>query len=294
MMSSHAEFDASVFTQTLGGEWRGGFGSAPCPVCQPERRADQRALSIRSEGGRLLTFCHKTGCDFHAVTLAAGISAGGGAIDRQAAQAADMKRTTYEAEQKAKAQKLWEAGKPISGTKGEAYLRGRGITCPLPKSLRWVADTFHGPSARWVSAMVANVSTGGVHRTFCQKNGVRLERNAKMMQGPCAGGAVALSEADGPLVVCEGIETGLSLLSGLLTGPATVWAALSTSGMRALQMPPHAGSLIIAADSDDRGAGHQAAEALAERAHAMGWQVKLWPAPAGMDWNDVLKGGISA
>lgn len=294
MMRTESASTALAMTHALGGEWRGSYGTAPCPVCQPERRSDQCALSLRSEGGRLLTFCHKTGCDFRAVTMAAGIRADGGAVDLRTGQAADKKRTAYEAEQKAKARKLWEAGKPIYGTKGEAYLRGRGITCPLPKSLRWVADTFHGPSARWVSAMVANVSTGGVHRTFFQKNGVRLDRNAKMMQGPCAGGAVALSEAAGPLVVCEGIETGLSLLSGLLTGPATVWASLSTSGMRALQMPPHAGALIIAADSDDGGAGHQAAEALAERAHGMGWQVKLWPAPAGKDWNDVVKGGISA
>jgi hypothetical protein len=281
-----------IFTQTLGREWRGSYGSAPCPVCQPERRNDQRALSIRSDGRRLLTFCHKTGCDFRAVTLAAGISAAGGAIDRQAAQAADMKRTAYEAEQKAKARKLWEAGKPISGTKGEAYLRGRGITCPLPTSLHWVADTFHGPSARWVSAMVANVTTGGVHRTFFQKNGVRIDRNAKMMQGPCAGGGVALSEADGPLVVCEGIETGLSLLSGLLDSPATVWAALSTSGLRGLQLPPQPGQLTVAVDGDEpgRAAGH----ALAERAHALGWRVSILDPGNGADFNDVLTGKVVA
>jgi len=292
MMSTPEAFDTRTITHALGGEWRGSYGIAPCPVCQPERRTDQRALSIRSEGGRLLTFCHKSGCDFGAVTLAAGISAGGGAIDRQAARAADRKRTAYEAEQKAKALKLWEAGKPISGTKGEAYLRGRGITCPLPTALRWVADTFHGPSARWVSAMVANVSTGGVHRTFFQKNGVRIDRNAKMMQGPCAGGAVALSAADGPLVVCEGIETGLSLLSGLLDSPATVWAALSTSGLRGLQLPPQPGRLTVAVDGDEpgRAAGH----ALAERAHALGWRASILDPGNGADFNDVLTGKVVA
>lgn len=286
--------DAREITQGLGGEWRGSYGTAPCPVCQPERRADQRALSLRSEGGRLLTFCHKTGCDFRAVTHAAGLPAVGGAIDLQAARDADDKRAAYEAEQRAKARRLWDSGKPICGTKGEAYLRGRGITCPLPSSLRWVADIYHGPSARWVSAMVADVSTGGVHRTFFEKNGVRLDRNAKMMQGPCSGGAVPLSEAQGPLVVCEGVETGLSLLSGLLAQPATVWAALSTSGMRALRLPPEPGALIVASDSDDSGAGHQAADALAARAYGLGWQVSLWPAPEGMDWNDFLRRGIAA
>jgi hypothetical protein len=278
--------EARDLTYSLSGEWRGNHGSAPCPVCQPERRRDQRALSIREERGRLLTFCHKAGCDFRAVTVAAGLPAATGAIDLQAAREADTRRCAYEAEQRARAGKLWEAGKPIAGTKGEAYLRGRGITCPLPPSLRWVADAYHAPSSRWHSAIVAQVSTGGVHRTFFDKSGARLTSNAKMMQGPCSGGAVALSEEQGPLVVCEGIETGLSLLSGLLSEPGEVWAALSTSGIRALGLPPRPRRLIVAADGD--APGLDAAKALGDRAYCLGWEVFLWPAPEGFDWNDVL------
>lgn len=279
--------DARDLTNALSGSWRGNHGSASCPVCQPERRRDQRALSVREEGGRLLTFCHKSGCDFRAVTEAAGLPVSAGAIDLQAAREADTRRAAYEAEQRAKARNLWQAGRPITGTKGEAYLRGRGITCPLPPSLRWVADAYHGPSARWQSAMVADVSTGGVHRTFFEKSGSRLERNAKMMQGPCSGGGVALSEAQGPLVVCEGIETGLSLLSGLLGEPSEVWAALSTSGIRALVLPPIPRRLILAADGDTPGI--EAAKALGDRAYCLGWDVFLWPAQDGQDWNDALQ-----
>ena len=280
--------------RALGGEWRGSYGLAPCPVCQREARTDQRALSLRDEGGRLLTFCHKGGCTFREVLRAAGLPPDLGDQDPEAEREAAAKRAAYEAEQLAKARRLWDAGKPICGTKGEAYLRGRGITCELPPSLRWVADTYHAPSARWLSAMVGDVWTGGVHRTFFEKNGARIDRNAKMMQGPCSGGAVRLSQGAGPLVVCEGVETGLSLLCGLLAGPVTVWAALSTSGIRALRLPTTPGALIVAADSDDAGAGHAAAEALATRAHGMGWQVSLLPAPAGMDWNDALRAGMAA
>lgn len=279
--------EAQDLTLALSGEWRGNHGSAPCPVCQPERRRDQRALSIREEAGRLLTYCHKAGCDFRAVTEAAGLPATAGAIDLKAAREADTQRATYDAEQRAKARKLSDAGKPIPGTKGETYLRSRGITCPLPPSLRWVADAFHGPSARWLSAMVADVSTGGVHRTFFEKSGARLAASAKLMLGPCSGGAVALSEPQGPLVVCEGIETGLSLLSGLLDEPAEVWAALSTSGIRALELPPTPRRLIVAADGDP--AGIAAAKVLGERAYCLGWEVFMLPAPDGQDWNDVLK-----
>jgi hypothetical protein len=190
----------------------------------------------------------------------------------------------------AKARRLWATCKPMAGTKGETYLRGRGITCPVPASLGWAADAFHGPSALWLSAMVGDVSTGGVHRTYFEKSGERITGQAKMMQGPCAGGAVVLSEGPGPLVVCEGIETGLSLLSELLAGPATVWAALSTSGMKAVALPKPPGELIIATDSDDTGAGWLAGVALATRADALGWAVSVLPAPEGQDWNDVLKG----
>lgn len=283
------------FTNMLGGEWRGDSGLAPCPICQPERRVDQRGLSIRAEGGALLAFCHKSGCDFRDIMRAAGLPRDALRIDPQAARETNAKREAYAAAQLAKARRLWATCKPLSGTKGEAYLRGRGITCPLPRSLGWAADAFHAPSARWLAAMVGDVSTGGVHRTYFEKAGERIGGNAKMMQGACAGGAVALSDSLGPLVVCEGIETGLSLLSGLLATPATVWAALSTSGMKSLILPSIPGELIVATDSDDAGAGRMAGNDLAERAAARGWAVSILSAPEGKDWNDVLmqKGGAT-
>lgn len=288
--------EAQTLTWTLGGEWRGQSGLAPCPVCQTERRLDQRALSIRAEGGALLAYCHKSGCDFRAIVTAAGLPRDCLKLDPIAAAESDGQRAAYATEQRAKARRLWGQCKPIEGTKGAAYLRGRGITCPLPPSLGWAADAYHAPSASWLSAMVADVSTGGVHRTFFHKGGQRIERDAKMMQGPCAGGAVALSEGPlgtaWPLVVCEGLETGLSLLSGLMDRPATVWAALGTAGMKSLALPMAAGELVIAADGDNPGL--EAANCLAERAHSLGWRVLIWPAPEGQDWNDVLRGGMAA
>lgn len=89
-----------------------------------------------------------------------------------------------------------------------------------------------------------------------------------------------------------GIESGLSLLCGLLDGPATVWAALSTSGMRALCLPPQPGRLTIAADGDTP--GREAAQALAERAHALGWQVGIMDPGTGADFNDILTGKAAA
>lgn len=281
--------NAESVTFKLGGVWRNGRGSAPCPVCQPERRRDQTALSISEAGGRLLLHCFKSNCDFREIADAANVPASSARIDPIAQLEAEQKRKEYEANKLKQAQGIWEACRNIERTKAEAYLRGRGITCDLPLSLRFAPDIFHSPTTSWCMAMVAQTTTGGIHRTFFDKQGNRLEKNAKMMLGPCAGGAVVLSQAIGPLVVCEGIETGLSLLSGLLDGPATVWATLSTSGMKAVRLPDRPTSLIVATDGDD--AGREAGHSLASRANSLGWKVSTMPAPDGQDWNDILQEG---
>lgn len=284
--------DAQTIAHNLGGHWKNGRGQAPCPICQPEGRKDQTALSIAESNGKLLLFCFKSGCSFVEISRAVGLPLEIVQIDFDACCDAKKKQADYTAKQAAKARSLWDFAKPIQGSKAEAYLRARGITADLPKTLRFVPDLYHAPSASWACAMVAKVNRGnGVHRTFFDKKGQRLSKNAKMMLGPCAGRAVALSEARGPMVVCEGIETGLSLLSGFLSGPATVWAALSTSGIKALNLPEKAGEIIIATDGDEP--GQEAGNALAQTADALGWKVSLMPAPDGMDWNDVLQSGVA-
>lgn len=72
------------------------------------------------------------------------------------------------------------------------------------------------------------------------------------------------------------------------------WAALSISGMKGLQLPRRAGELIVVTDSYDEGAGTAAGNTLARRAHALGWQVSLMPAPEGQDWNDGIKNEAAA
>ena len=175
----------------------------------------------------------------------------------------------------------------------EAYLCGRGIECDLPPTLRFHPACWHGATARRYPALVAMVEGGddfAVHRTYLRSDGSGKADidPAKAMLGATAGGAVRLTEAQGRLVVAEGIETALSLASGLLRGPAMVWAALSTSGLRGLALPEIPARLIIAPDGDEPGCN--AANALAERAQALGWTVSLLTAPEGRDWNDVLRG----
>lgn len=279
--------DIKTITQSLGGKYHNGRGSAPCPICQPERRHDQNALSLTEQNGKLLVYCFKSRCSFVDIANTVSLPLGDVQIDFEAQAKADRKQAAYKAAQLAKARSLWDAAKPIENTKAEAYLRGRGITINLPPSLRFMPDIHHAPSCLWCCAMIADVKpTGGIHRTFFDKQGNRLQKSAKLMLGPCAGGAVKLSEGLGPLVVAEGIETGLSLSEMLMERQPSVWACLSTSGMKGLELPPEPHSLIIGVDGDQ--AGREAANTLAKRATTLGWDVSLMEAPEGKDWNDVL------
>lgn len=284
--------DAKHLTQSLRGKWYGRYGCAPCPVCQFEGHKGQNALTLADgTGGKLLLNCKKTGCDYRDIATAAGITQGTYSPPDPviiAQRAAEQRRD--DAKRAQQAQRVWMGAQRITGTIAESYLRGRGITCPLPDTLRFDPQCWHATAKRY-PALVALVDGGAgfaVHRTYLRDDGSAKAdvTPPKAMLGAVQGGAVRLSDGTGPLVVAEGIETALSLSSGLLRTPATVWAALSTSGMRGAHLPDTPGRLTIAPDGDK--AGREAANALAARAHALGWQVSLLPAPDGRDWNDIL------
>ena len=285
--------DARELSTALGGRWHGSYGAAPCPICQPDRKRGQNALTLADgRNGRLVLHCKKSGCAFLDILAAAGLRTGDYHAPDPATLALRERKAKVEAEKRAaQAKRLWQEAQPIAGTVAEAYLRGRGITGPLPQTLRFHGFCWHGATAKRHPALVAAVQGLGlpaVHRTYLRADGTGKADvdPPKAMLGATAGGAVRLTEGHSRLVVAEGIETALSLSSSLLQSPATVWAALSTSGIRGLHLPPQAGRLTIAGDGD--AAGREAANALAERANALGWQVSLLPAPDGHDWNDIL------
>jgi len=285
--------NAYIITGRLGGHWYGRYGSAACPVCQPEGKKGQNALTLADGGKGLLLNCKRLGCTFRDILTAAGIAPGTITPPDPARLAqCDAKRRAYAAKRATQARAIWQEAQPIAGTIAETYLHGRGIACPLPATLRFHPEMWHGSTARRIPALVALVAGGdgfAVHRTYLRADGSGKASvdPPKAMLGPVVGGAVRLIDGSGPLVVAEGIETALSLACGLLRSPATIWAALSTSGIRGLHLPPRPGRLTIAPDGDDP--GRAAAHALAERAHALGWAVSLLSAPEGRDWNDILQ-----
>ena len=92
-----------------------------------------------------------------------------------------------------------------------------------------------------------------------------------------------LGSVDDTLMIGEGIETCLAAMQA--TGrPA--WAALSTSGLRSLELPDDVGEIIILADGDEP--GEAAANYAARRWQRAGRRVRIARPPAGMDFNDLL------
>lgn len=288
--------DAQSLATVLGGRWHGRYGTAPCPICQLERRKGQNALTLADGHNGLLLHCKRSGCAFTDILTAVGLRSGGYSPPDVATHAQRERKQWAEVKKRAaSAERLWDEAQPITDTLAETYLRGRGITCPLPPALRFHAACWHGPTAKRYPALIAAVQGTGLpamHRTYLRTDGSgKADINpTKAMLGGTAGGAVRLSDGPGRLVVGEGIESTLSLACGLLNGPAALWAALSTSGLRGLRLPTRPGRLTIACDGDKP--GREAANALAERAYALGWQVSILDPGIGADFNDILTGTL--
>jgi hypothetical protein len=115
----------------------------------------------------------------------------------------------------------------------------------------------------------------GVHLTLLKPDGSGKAEIAgnKRMVGPSNGWPIILAPLNDllGLVICEGIETGLSLYEATGCG---VWAAGSAPRMPALanKVPSYADCVTIAGEAD---AGRNGAEALAERLRARGLHCEL-------------------
>ena len=152
---------------------------------------------------------------------------------------------------------IWREARQAVGTLAEQYLISRGLCLPPPPTLRFHPGLKHPSGGIW-PGMVALVTRGfgdtplAIHRTFLTRDGAGKAPvdPQKMMLGPCRGGAVRLANPSDVLLVGEGIETSLAAM--LATGhPA--WAALSTSGLRALDLPNDVRDVIVLADGDEAG-----------------------------------------
>lgn len=226
------------------------------------------------------------------------------ATARQRAEEREREEEASAARRLEIAERIWSESRELLGTPAEAYLRHRGITRrDLPPTLRYHAGLRH-PEGGTFPALVGCVESldgdlAGVWRIFVRPDGAGKApvENAKLGLGNVRGGAVRLGAAGDTLAVTEGIETGLAVVE-LTAGRVPVWAALSTSGIKGLDLPDTVRRIVIFPDGDPlrelRGRGfvrpgRDAAQALIERARGEGRSAAMeTPPPDGCDFLDVL------
>jgi len=269
--------DAEAFARALGGKKSGRQWLCRCPA-----HDDANASLLVFDGHTTVQFRCQAGCDPREVIAALKPHGGSlplGSFNREVDKS--------EAEKIAYARKQYDNASPGSGTLVTGYLAARGITIATPDRLHF-GRLKHSPSRKSYPCMIGLVTDYkdrplGIHRTFLKGNAKAPVDPAKMLLGPCRGGAVRLAPASDEVLVGEGIETCLSVMQevGL---PA--WAALSAPGLAALVLPPEVRRVIVLADGDD--AGEQAVQRASERWMDEGRHVRIARPPWGLDFNDVL------
>lgn len=221
-----------------------------------------------------------------------------------------------------RAKAAWLRARPLApGDVGWTYLQARGIDLRelprMPRAVRlalteewWDPATGsleHVGPALCSAMILADNSFGSLHRVWIDPSraGEKADVDPPRKMWPESMGAAihlwrgasglsvrqaAEKGLKEPVVVCEGVEDGLSL--ALMAPELRIIAAGSLPGLLSLQPPACAERLVIAADNDW---GKPQAQALLDRACArlkgeFGLRVFLARSPEGKDFNDLLRG----
>jgi DNA primase len=267
-------------------------------ACCPFHEDHTPSFTINDQKG----FAHCFGCGWHGDVLdfiqaiervglrraAEILGAGQHERPRQTApgRAADDSLT------QALATQIWKAAVAIEGSPAETYLRHRGIRCQLPETLRYgrVAYGKTGPVFPCLVAAVTDLSGHviGIQRTFLSNNGLGKANVAKpkLSLGRIRGGAIRLGPIARQIVLCEGIEDGLTLQQEL--GLST-WVAAGVDNLMSLELPLPVRFVVIGADADP--AGERGARRAAERFASEGRAARIIrPLEGHKDFNDELRG----
>jgi hypothetical protein len=249
---------AETIARAHGGHRAGATWMARCPVHEDR----SPSLSIRAgKDGKVLVRCH-AGCDQRDVIAALqerGLwptngRASGIALNhrRRIAEEGDAEALR----RSAAALAIWQASHAAEGTPVATYLLSRGLDLPASPALRFHNGLKHPSGGVWPAmvALVTHGSTGlpiAIHRTFLARDGGGKAPvdPAKMMLGPCRGGVGRLCEPGDVLMVGEGIET---CLAAMQANGRPAWAALSTAGLRSLDLPRDVNDVVALADGDGR------------------------------------------
>lgn len=198
------------------------------------------------------------------------------------------------------------------------YLRSRGIDLAAVPNMRAVLrehqalDHWAMPhKAVWTGpAMVARVSAAdgtitAIHATFLRDDGTGKAEgmpNPKLMLGPVKGSVVALTNGptgmplgvaaeqgkSGPVLLTEGIETGLAC--AIAIPEARVWACLSLSNVGNAPVDlAGISEVFVALENDLKPQALRQRESVLEKLERMGKRVICMQPHFGSDFADVIK-----
>jgi hypothetical protein len=260
-------------------------GNGYVALC-PSHNDRHPSLSITQRGDHLLLHCFRD-CVIEIICEALGIRVG----DLFGSTGTQSNTRWTGPERRAYARDIWRASRPPAGTIVEVYLRNRGISMPLPTALRFIPLLEHreygygfpalAVGLQDVSGKFAAVSVTWLCADGSDKAPADPQRK---VYGPYQGSAVRLRPAGEMLVICEGVETGLSIAQACPALP--VWCALSATNLPHVVLPQSVRDVIIAADADV--GGEQAAVVVAQRFIHEGRAARIArPAQPGTDFNDL-------
>lgn len=281
----------------LRGVRRCGSGwQAFCPAHENRRT---QALSIsEGENGRILLYCHR-GCTYHQIVEALGFTPQAAPIPTPSTSIRPVRQPDDSGRIEA-VRRLWRAAEPLPGTPAQHYLESRGIhlgTWPL--TLRYHPACPH-PSGSRLPALVAAVAVHregklrltAVHRIYVTHDGRKAAVEPKKASlGNVKGGAVWLTRPTSQLIVTEGIEDAMALMTANCGDSRFAgWsyaAAVSAGNLPNLELPREVRTVVIAADADD--AGRKAATEAACRFIDEGRDGRIAYPPEGFkDFNEAL------
>lgn len=277
---------AEALIARIGGRWYGRYGAARCPAHDDH----DPSLSIRDGDRSVLVKCH-AGCDPQDIVAAL-------RRDRHWRDVREPRRERAKPKHSAEDTRryllsIWRQCRLIGGTLAERYLRGRDIADELPPSLRYHPALMHTDIGAPLPCMVAAVQAPdrtmfGLHRTYLRADGADKApvSNPRKILGQYKTGAVRLAAAGPRIAIGEGIETCLSFQQAKRI---PTWAALSSDGVSAIELPPLplAKTVYLLVDMDK--AGERATQIAADRLSREGRAVKLARPVHGKDFNDALK-----
>jgi hypothetical protein len=289
---------SDILSRLRGVRHSGGGYTAFCPA-HDDRKTP--SLSIREgENGKVLLHCFGgAGCSYRQIVEALGFAPQTAPIPvlrttiKPVCQADDAGRIEA-------ARRIWREARPLAGTPAQRYLENRGICLATwPPTLRYHASCPH-PFGSRLPALVAAVAAyregtlhlTAVHRIFITSDGCKAAvEPRKASLGSVKGGTVWLTRPTDRLIVSEGVEDAMALMTMYHDDSRfdgwSYAAAVSAGNLPHLELPPEVRTVIVAADNDE--AGRRAANEAACRFVREGRDGRVaWPPSGFKDFNGAL------